>query len=375
LTITQIEVSTFPARFRAPFVHASAARTFAENVIVRVFSEDGIEGYGEGCPREYVTGETSHSARTFLNEYARDAARSSTSVAELRHWVRTHRSEIEKNPSAFCALELALLDHMAKSRSISIERLLELPELDAAAHVYTAVVGSGNVIKARMIILRYLFSGLRDFKIKLSGNATNDRKRLLLLSLFKSIRIRFDANNHWHDPQECLKYLSTLSVLPFAIEEPLQVGDIDGLREIALQSGLAIILDESFLSSDMLESLPTDVNWIANVRVSKLGGLLRALEAVETLRDKNIGIIVGAHVGETGLLTRAALPVARAAGDSLIAQEGAFGTHLLAADLTTPSPRFQRRGLISSNDLPTMQSPGSGLVVDRTALSDRMVLS
>jgi L-alanine-DL-glutamate epimerase-like enolase superfamily enzyme len=44
--------------------------------------------------------------------------------------------------------------------------------------------------------------------------------------------------------------------------------------------------------------IKTDLAWIANVRVSKMGGLLRCLEFVKAARARSLGIIVGSHVGE-----------------------------------------------------------------------------
>ncbi len=51
-------------------------------------------------------------------------------------------------------------------------------------------------------------------------------------------------------------------------------------------------------------------------------------------------MIVGAQVGETSILTRAALTLASGYRTSLIAQEGAFGTHLLERDVIDPPLMF-----------------------------------
>ena len=59
LPIRKIEIARFPARMRFAFSHASARRAETDNIIVVVRGESGLVGYGEGCPREYVTGETS----------------------------------------------------------------------------------------------------------------------------------------------------------------------------------------------------------------------------------------------------------------------------------------------------------------------------
>src|SRR5438270_13009823 len=51
---------------RKPIRHASHTRTETDNLIVRCLLEDGTAGYGEGVPREYVTGETIDSAVALL---------------------------------------------------------------------------------------------------------------------------------------------------------------------------------------------------------------------------------------------------------------------------------------------------------------------
>ena len=58
-----VDVLTVELPFRFSFGHALAARSSSTNVVTRVALDDGTVGYGEGVPREYVTGETVESAR------------------------------------------------------------------------------------------------------------------------------------------------------------------------------------------------------------------------------------------------------------------------------------------------------------------------
>src|SRR5947208_3625525 len=53
---------------KKPIRHASHTRTETDNIIVRCQLEDGSEGFGEGVPREYVTGETIDSALRLLQQ-------------------------------------------------------------------------------------------------------------------------------------------------------------------------------------------------------------------------------------------------------------------------------------------------------------------
>src|SRR5438046_959255 len=62
------EITAWQVRIplKKPIQHASHTRTDTDNVVVRAVLDDGTEGYGEGVPREYVTGETIDTALALL---------------------------------------------------------------------------------------------------------------------------------------------------------------------------------------------------------------------------------------------------------------------------------------------------------------------
>jgi L-alanine-DL-glutamate epimerase-like enolase superfamily enzyme len=342
---------------------------------VRVQTPSGAVGVGEGCPRQYVTGETVESARTFLRGAAPGAAGAAGTVDGLRSWMADHRESIDANPAAFCALELALLDALADEQRVSVDRLLGFPDLSGTFH-YTAVVGDSGRWVFALLLQRYLFRGVPEFKLKLSGDLDRDRRKLARLRRRGStVRVRVDANNLWSEAEKCIEHLSRLDYRFTAIEEPLTANDLDGFARIAATLDTPIVLDESGLRAEQLARLPGPADrWILNCRVSKMGGLLRSLATVDGARALGIGVIVGAHVGETSILTRAALTVAAHAGDALIAQEGAFGTTLLRRDLVSPVLMFGRRAELEIATLLDPAAPGLGLQADESALADREVL-
>src|SRR4029077_12520768 len=149
-----------------------------------------------------------------------------------------------------------------------------------------------------------------------------------------------------------------------ALEEPLQPGDFKGLVRVAQSLNTRVILDESVTREAHLEQIPPSPGrWIVNCRVSKMGGLLRSLRFVQATKSRSLGIIVGAHVGETSVLTRAALTLASVAGDALLAQEGAFGTHLLSRDVADPPLMFGAEGIIDVAATKLAGSVGFGLKI------------
>jgi hypothetical protein len=95
-------------------------------------------------------------------------------------------------------------------------------------------------------------------------------------------------------------------------------------------------------------------------RISKMGGLFWSLELLDLVRRCGLRVIIGAHVGETSLLTRAALTIANVARDVLVAQEGAFGTHLLEHDVIDPPIMFGFGGTLETSQLPV--GNGFGLI-------------
>ncbi len=370
MKLKSIRFARFPVPFKVAFRHASANRRHAENIIVVAESERGLRGYGEGCPRDYVTGETLDSARRFIEQHRGSICARISSVPDLEGWIAEQTSVIDRNPAAFCALELALLDLLGKETGQALEALLGLPRLTGEFH-YSAVLGDSPAVLFGLQLFRYWAMGMRDFKVKISGDPARDGKKIRLLARLGDPppRVRLDANNLWTDSQSCSAFIRALSYPFFALEEPLQAGDLGAFREVARALDTKIVLDESMLRSAHLPALRDDPElWILNCRVSKMGGLLRTLALGKQARQAGIGLIVGAHVGETSILTRAALTVAHGFRDGLLAQEGAFGTYLLREDLCEPSLRFGKGGRLKPADGLDCDAPGLGLVVNEAAI-------
>ena len=360
--IQRFEVFTFPVPFKTVFRHSSASRVRAENLIVAAHSDTGYVGYGEGCPRTYVTGETISSGTAFIRQHARALAAEVANEQALRVWTDANREIIDRNPAAFCAIELALLDLFGKAGGVPVEDLLGVPRLDGV-FTYSAVLGDAPFLIYRWQLHRYCKLGFNDFKIKVSGNRRRDARKMAALFNQRSapVRVRLDANNHWASVAECVAYIKALPGKIFAIEEPLQAGDLDGFREVGEACGTYIILDESLTRWEQLSALDETDRWLINVRVSKMGGLWRSLKVAATAAERGIGVIVGAQVGETSLLTRAGLTVMNVSSN-LTAAEGAFGTRLLRRDLTSKSLMFGYAGALHAAEIGAT-APGLGLQV------------
>lgn len=333
--------------FKGSFSHASATRSSTETVLVVAESDDGEIGYGEGCPRSYVTGETIETALNFFNEHS-GLLEKIESIDELKKWVNDNSKVIDKNPAAWCAVELSLLDLLGQVAGEPIETILNLPTL-SGFFKYTAVLGTGSIDGFKEQVKQYGHVGFTDFKLKVSGNLNDDKLKIeTLTALVDKPRIRLDANNLWCSHDEAATYIKSLEHSFFAIEEPLETGDYEGLKKMSELTSMPMILDESFLVKEDFNNLTGNPkSWIINLRVSKMGGIVRSLDIAIDAKSRGIAMIIGAQVGETSILTRGALTVANSYSDILLAQEGAFGTYLLERDITAEPITFGREGLLS----------------------------
>ena len=338
---------------KAKVRHAAATRSEGESIWVQAERQEQ-KGYGEGCPRAYVAGDDLDSSLAWLREYFSSAPINFSALEDLQQWVSSHEKIIDQYPSAWCAVEMAVLDLMAREEGCAVEKLLGL---NGNMHHgrYSAVLGDDTGWKFAALVEQYLIRGLQDFKIKINGNLDRDKEKLDMLESLSAQhrvslpRIRLDANNLWKNQcDEAIDFVRALGTSRiYAVEEPVRAKDVEDISRFSTATGLPVILDESLCTLDDLRLFSNAPGrFIANIKVSRVGGLLRAMRMINKVKDLGWPVIVGCHVGETSLLTRAALVVSAAAGENLVAHEGAFGNYLVEREPIQPTLTFGRGGLL-----------------------------
>ena len=352
INIQAIESRLLETPFQRIFSHASATRACAHSIIVSLTSSEGLKGYGEGCPRVYVTAEDSSASFDFINSKQKQLSKIG-SLDQLIEFSLANRASIDRSPAAWCAFELAFLDLLGKLNQQTIDQVLGLPPVSPPFH-YSAILGIQEVQAFSKSVQQYHKMGMHDFKLKVSGISAEDAARVAVVAetikprAGHSLRLRIDANNLWECSEEVCELIKSLTIKPWAIEEPFKDReDFKSMQRLAQRLGVKIILDEAVCTVETLAKLPVNAEcWVANVRISKCGGLLRSIELVRELIKQKVGIIVGAHVGETSILTRAAISLVNAFRSVVLAQEGALGTYLLSKDIVAEPLMFAESGAL-----------------------------
>ena len=179
MRLEQLTLSELHIPFKSTFRHASAERSETATIWVETHAA-GHVGYGESCPRPYVTGETNESARAFFANHVDSLRRDVADLDSLRVWMTRFAEDINRNPAAWCAVELALLDLLGKLTGQTVESLLSLPAL-AGPFRYSAVLGDSSDAAFAATAQTYHRMGFTDFKLKLSGDFERDARKLAVL--------------------------------------------------------------------------------------------------------------------------------------------------------------------------------------------------
>jgi L-alanine-DL-glutamate epimerase-like enolase superfamily enzyme len=359
---------------RIPFVeafgHSASDRQACDSVVLRVRDEVGTEGFGEGAPRPYVTGESvetvlAHLAAELWPILAERELPIDIDLAGLDALVPDLRPPGVVAPhAARAALELAVLDCGLRRAGRPMATLL--PPRHAGV-TYSGVITAGPLDRTVRHAARMRAVGLRQVKLKVGFDDDVARVAAVRAALGPEASLRLDANGAW-TLARAVEVLGAVAPLGIAcVEQPLGRGaDYPGLRAAV---PVPLMADESLITLDDAETLVAGraVDFF-NVRVSKCGGLARSLAIATRALGAGLGVQVGSQVGETAVLAAAGRHLA-AALPAVAFVEGSFGTLLLSEDVSVESVRFGHRGRA-----PVLTGPGLGIRVREEILRRHAVV-
>jgi muconate cycloisomerase len=350
--------------FVAAFTHSARERRWSDSVVVRVRDEAGTEGWGEGAPRPYVTGESVDlMVRHLAAElWPRVADREIPPVAAGQDLAaiadvvpQTAVPGVLAPGASRAALELAILDCALRRGGRGMAAVL--PPRRARV-VYGGVITAGPVERAAQHARQMRAIGLQHVKVKVGFADDVARVAAVREVLGPDVAVRLDANGGW-TPERAVEVLT--AVAPFdvaAIEQPLPRGDAAAVRRLREATGVPVMADESVVTAGDLEALiAAQAIDLVNVRVSKCGGLTRSLAIATRAAAAGLRVQVGSQVGETAILSAAGRHLAAALPEVAFV-EGSFGTLLLGEDVCVESVRFGHRG-----EAPILTGPGLGIRV------------
>jgi len=172
------------------------------------------------------------------------------------------------------------------------------------------------------------------------------------------VDLRVDANGGWSS-REAPKIMRKLRRLDVSfVEQPIAKGDPVELARVRRDGQLPVMIDESLVSErDAQLAVDAKLADAFNLRLSKNGGLIPLLHLAKLAQDNRIGVQLGCHPGETGILSAAGRAVACSVRN-LLYLEGSYDRHVLRRNVIREDVTFGRGGRA-----PGLSAPGLGVTV------------
>jgi L-Ala-D/L-Glu epimerase len=376
MLIKKVDIWHLNCKFRYPFKHKLATHTASDNLVVRLTTDQGICGYGEGIPRDFVTGESLGASLTFLREdlgpaLLRFPINSPQALFPSLRLLQEQRASTT-SPGAFCALETALLDAAGHTWEQPVSAFLG-PK-SAARVTYSAVLPLGAGPRLRKFLDMVRAQDLHFVKLKVGEDNDLETLALARRELGPDVDLRVDANGAWSAAEAIARIRELAQFRLSAVEQPVAKDDFEGLRQVQEAVNLPIMADESLCTlEDAQRLIRLKACRMFNLRLSKVGGLCTALAMKKMADAAGLRCQLGCHVGETSILAAAGRHFALSQRP-LAYLEGSFAPYLLTRDPVQEPVSFGVGGV----GLP-LPGPGLGIrvvddILDEMAVS-RVTLS
>ena len=344
MRIASLEVVPYALPFREPYVTATGTLTRREMVLLRLRSDEGLEGLGEAVPLSLRGGA---SLARVVEELEGLGALDELDEAMLRDRT-THLS-----PPARCAALTALVDLRGRRAAAAGSSVVEPVGCNA-----TLVAGDPAAVVSQAE--RWAADGFSTFKLKLGTGGDAAQVRAVREALGPRARIRIDVNGAW-DLETAKRVLAEIE--PYEIELAEQpVATVEEAVELAASTPIPLAADESVESKADAERV-ADAGAFAmtGIKLSKVGGPEEALEIAELLP----AYVTSALDGPVGIA--AALQVAQSLGD-LGRGSGESLAHGLATQRLFASTIASVECELRGDLLFPPDGPGLGVEIDEDAL-------
>jgi L-Ala-D/L-Glu epimerase len=365
-------ISVYPVLlpFSSEFSHSLRKRYSVKNIIVQVVAQQGeINGYGEGAPRSFVTGESQESAAQSISGFI---------TMDNFPWEVDHVSRIwdfvdgliqgKAHNAAFCALETAMLDALGKSQGRNILDYFSKDFRTNKVYYGSALPLAG---KQRIVEMCELIKKMKVRKLKLKlGKDLSQNKEILeaVHTVFgEDCDLKVDINCVW-DYALAFEHLSLIKKYGIkVIEQPMSPNhpETADFADLMQKTGVVLMADESACSSGDMEKIVQEGCYkMINVRLSKCGGFRNSLKIIDYLRRNRISFQIGCHLGESGILSAAGRILCLLCSDAVYC-DGSYDEFLLGKNVTVEDVSMGPGG-----EAHPLTGPGLGIEVSEKNLAE-----
>lgn len=285
-----------------------SAATFGSRIdaalfgIVRVRTDDGIEGIGE------ISMNLGRNGAILCDDVNTLLAPRlvHSSAFDIRGAIAAMNSVLTGSEAAKAAVEMALFDICGKSLGVPVYQLLGGRVRESIPLAWT--VPFGDPLELANQAQEKAAEGFRVIKVKIGRGGSQDRKTVAAIrdAVGPDIGIRVDANGAYRTPLEAVHELVPLEQYNLQLlEQPLPRSQLRGMELVRRRVSTPVLLDESMRHwTEAFEIARLEAADALNVYVAESGGLIAAGNAFAIGEAAGIPGLIGSQA-ELGIGTAA----------------------------------------------------------------------
>ncbi|SDF64901.1 dipeptide epimerase [Sporolituus thermophilus] len=353
MKIAEVKIGKVRIPLKKPFKTALRTVYAAEDIVIKIITDEGVIGFGSAAPTAVITGDTQGAIVAAIRDciapkiIGMEADRLEALMAAL-DGAAVH------NTSAKAAVDMALYDLFGKIHRLPVYKLFGAYRREVTTDLTISVNSPEEMARdAREAVA----AGYRELKIKVGTDADLDIRRVKAVrqAVGDAVKIRLDANQGWK-PKEAVRTIRRMEDLGLAIElveQPVAAQDIEGLKFVTDHVDTDILADEAvFGPADAFRILAMRAADLINIKLMKAGGLHSALKICHLAETMGIECMMGCMLESKIGITAAA---SFAAAKKNITRADLDAALLLAEDPVLGGVTFDQNRIL----LP--EAPGFGI--------------
>lgn len=249
----------------------------AENLAIKVTTDNGIIGWGEASPCAEITGDSQDTNYATAQTIARLIK--GKNVLDIETRMQEINSVTVGEPSVRSAFDMALYDIAAKAANMPLYQFLggERRELRTDMTIGIKDTVAETVEQAKSIIA----SGFDAIKLKVGrqGLADIPYVRAVRELIGPAISLKIDSNQGWDYPTAVANINAMADFNLEYTEQPIEAWNYEGLARLRTKVNLPICADESvFDHRDALKLVKMEAVDYLNIKLGKSGGIHTGLK-------------------------------------------------------------------------------------------------
>jgi L-alanine-DL-glutamate epimerase-like enolase superfamily enzyme len=304
-----------------------------DNVIIRIYTDEGVSGLGEaGTWGIYYCGESHETVMSVIEYYLFPKVLKGENPFNIDLIHKRMDEEVLGNTVAKSAVDFALYDIMGKRLNVPVYQLIGGAYAERFP-ISAGVIGIGEpetMAKYAKEHLAGLGPEARLFKVKVGIDQLKNVKRVEAIrkAVGPQHYLLLDCNGSFNAKDAILFGRRVEEFAPLFLEQPVNYADLEGLAEVKRNVAVPVGACECALTiEDMMRVIRMDAADFFNFKVDRLGGIYKGKQAVGminaagkwALQSAQISLGVGwAALAHFSASTYGMFPVARVCGGNLL---------------------------------------------------------